>query len=310
MISAVRCVLYALALAACGPAHPVAHPDGGTPDGGAALVSCMPDFGKVYIIDTYGLLPSDQGFDLTGDGKPDNILGALAPFANPTFLNDIKVGSAIFLLGVNDLPDPLADSTDARLAFWVGIDGDMPPDPTNNLSGSAQFLVPSAQLDVDCNSTTVFQNNVLHAGKFTAATAHLSIVAQAIGDLESTNDRLSFEFAPDETRLNNGLIGGISTTCALAKLSSPITPQGTLLDNIVGAFGLQPDIDVDGHGLDHLSADSNGFVTQCQLPDGTLIDGHGCPCDARMTNGYSLAFFFTALPANIIGLAAGSSELH
>src|SRR5581483_11918513 len=169
----------------------------------------MTDFGKAYIIDTYGLLSPDQGFDLTGDGKPDNILGALAPFANPTFLNDIKVGSAIFLLGVNNLPNPLADTTATRLAFWVGIDGDMPPDPSNNLSGSAQFMVPSAQLDVDCNPTTAFQNNVISAGTYSASTMHLSIVAQAIGDLESTSDLMRFDLSADENRITNGLIGGI-----------------------------------------------------------------------------------------------------
>jgi hypothetical protein len=43
-------------------------------------------------------------------------------------------------------------------------------------------------------------------------------------------------------------------------------------------------------------------VVTCITGDGTTIDGHGCTCDPRMHDGYSEAFFFEAVPAQIIGI--------
>lgn len=305
-----RGVVLAILLAGCGPAHPGASSDGGVPDSGLAFQTCAPSFGRVYIIDTFGLLPSDQGFDLDGDGTVDNSLGGVAPFANPTFQRDIVGGSAIFLIAIAGLPDPLADTTSSRFSFWIALDADMPPDPTNNISGAGQFLVPAQQLDVDCAPTTVFEHDALQGGVYSVSTSHLRLVAQAIGELESFHDQLQFTISPDEAHLLSGKLGSASAMCALAKISSPITPMGTLLDNIVGQFGLQPDIDANGDGLEQLKADSStGFVSQCVTADGSVIDGHACPCDPRMHDAYSMTFFFTGVPAQIVGLAAGSGEL-
>jgi hypothetical protein len=297
------CTLLVL-LAGCGPIAPVTPDAGGMGDGGPALLSCPTPPGPTWVVSKFALLPVDQGFDLVGDGKVHNILGTLAPFANTYWSTSAQMGFSIFLLDFPGLASPNVDAKDFPFNFFVGIDVDDPVDPSNNLDGTGQFYVPIEQLDVNCQPTSAFHDTVLSGGTLTADTKLLDIVAQAIGDFQSSDDVLKATFAPDGSTVD-GVIGGVSTPCAMTKVSSPIAGLGnfTLLDSIVNVFNLQPDIDrnKDG-GLDRLVGDG-GKVTSCVLADGTVIEGHSCACDQRMADGYSLAFSFSAVPAIIVGLA-------
>jgi hypothetical protein len=267
-------------------------------------VSCATPPGPTWVVSKFGLLPVDQGFDLVGDGHVHNILGTLAPFANTYWSTSAQMGFSIFLLDFPGLAGPNVDAKDFPFYFFVGIDVDDPVDPSNNLTGTGQFYVPIEQLDVNCQPTSSFHDTVLSGGTLTADTKLLDIVAQAIGDFQSSDDVLKATFSPDGSTVD-GVIGGVSTPCAMTKVSSPIAGLGnfTLLDSIVNVFNLQPDIDrnKDG-GLDRLVGDG-GKVTSCVLADGTSIEGHSCACDPRMVDGYSLAFNFSAVPAIIVGLA-------
>jgi len=303
----VRLLFVALAaLTGCQPHSPVA-PDGGDPgDAGPALIGCATPPGPTWIVSQFGLLPPEQGFDLVGDGKVHNELGQLAPFANNYWAQSTKNGDSIFLLDMPGLGPVTVDASNFPFNFFVGIDAHDPPDPTNNLTGNGTFLVPIQQFDVSCQPIAGFFHTVLKSEVLTASTPRLDIVAQVIGDFVSSDDALRATFAPDGQSLE-GQIGGVSVPCSMTKVSSPLAGSGnfTLLDTIVSVFKLQPDIDRDHDGgLDRFVGDGTKIVS-CSKPDGTVIAGHACPCDPRIQDGYSLAFFFKAVTAHIVGLSHG-----
>jgi hypothetical protein len=286
-------------LAACQSSAVVDAPDGGD-DAGPSAVSCMPGFGQSFIFSQFGLLPPGQGFDLNGDGKIDNALGGLGAYVNSALQHNVDTGYSLLLFDFHGLPQPLADANGFQLNFFAGLDADMPPDPSNNLGGMGRFLVPIQQFDVNCHPTTVFTNTSLKSGAITANTAFFDVVVQAVGTLKCSDGRLSAAFSSDEKTLS-GQMGGVASVCALSELSTPVG-QGTFLDLIVSQFQLQPDIDSDHDGLDHIVGNGQ-VVTGCVSGSGVTIDGHECACDPRIQDGYSVGLFTNAVSATIVGVA-------
>jgi len=268
-----------------------------------ALLSCPTPMGPAFITSSYGFLPPDQGFDLVGDGRVHNELGVLAPFANNYFAETVKIGTSIFLEDFPGLPNPLVDETNFPFYFFTGISAHDPPDPSANVSGMGQFLIPLKQYNVNCQPTTRFTNTVISGHTLTAEAKRVDIVAQAIGDFEVSNARWKATFSDDEQTIS-GSIGAAAVSCALNKLVSPLSGNLTMLDTVVSAFKLQPDLDLDHDGLDHFVTDGSQ-VTACIKADGTQIAGHNCACDPRIGDAYSLALFFTAVRAQIVGFAMG-----
>jgi len=93
----------------------------------------------------------------------------------------------------------------------------------------------------------------------------------------------------------------------------------TIADLLVGGlplFGLtgaQPDVDLDGDGLEAFEVTSRGpagcqpVITGCIDGDGTRVEGRGCAMDARFLDGFSIGLPFTAGPAMIVGTTGGTT---
>ncbi|MCU1279113.1 MAG: hypothetical protein JWM53_2659, partial [bacterium] len=86
----------------CGGSKTAASPDLQAPPD-MVVQGCQPPFGRSYIVSTLTMRQAGDGFDLNGDGTPDNQLGTLASFANPTWQDAITKGYAVYLLDVRDL---------------------------------------------------------------------------------------------------------------------------------------------------------------------------------------------------------------
>ena len=65
-------------------------------------------------------------------------------------------------------------------------------------------------------------------------------------------------------------------------------------------LGTQPDIDLDGDGLEQINADSAG-ITSCTDGNGTNVPGATCGCDSRIADGFSALFNFTSVGASVAG---------
>ena len=290
-------VLSCLAVG-CGGSKPNASPDLNAP-ADMTVEGCQPSFGRSFIVTTFTMRQANDGFDLNGDGKPDNLLGTLASFANPKWQDAITKGYAIYLLDVRDLAGPpLVEGGTMQLSFFVGTDADA--DATNNLGGMGTFYVPPEQFDVNCMTTAGFDHPTVHNGQIQASKTDLDIVAQGVGSLKFVNVIFQGTMNPDYS-VFSGSVGDVGTACALSLSPSGVNAS-SLLDVIVGTFSLQPDIDLNGDGLDTFAVDSNG-ISSCTTATGVTIMGHDCACDPRIHDGYSAAMDFTSAPARILGLA-------
>jgi hypothetical protein len=102
-----------------------------------------------------------------------------------------------------------------------------------------------------------------------------------------------------------GLLGGAITQCSL-KRAMPKVLAYSLLHDLLRLFQLQPDIDLDGDGLETIqTVDNQTDIVSCTDGDGvTVIEGADCPCDPRMADGYSIAFSLDNRGATVLGPAA------
>lgn len=289
--------------AGCGPPAKATVDGGGMDGGGPDLAGCNPPFGHSFYVSDYTQLGEGVGFDLDGDGTEDNVMGVLAAIANPKWKDSIARGRTIFLVDFLGLMGPpLPDTPAPGMAFYVGIDEDNPPDPSNNGGGMGRFLVPAEQFDVACKSTTMFETVTVVNGQITARIKKVNLVAQAVGSLEFSDVILQGRLSADHSTFN-GRIGGTGTPCALSLTPSPFG-SGSMLDAMVNAFGIKPDIDRDGDGLEQIKSDASGGVSECVDGNGTVIPGRDCSCDPRIIDGFSSAFDFVTSVAQIVGLTA------
>jgi len=266
-----------------------------------APAGCMPDFGRVYFVDTLRFMPPGEGFDLNGDGKIDNQMGVVASLANGELQNSIKIGTTIMLASVRDLKGPPAVEGDTpAVALLLGLDSDSPGDPTNNADNGA-FKVPIEQFDVNCQPTTTFDTSTVVNGSIESTSRHTDIVAGSIGTIRWTDTHQVMTPSADFSKWT-GITSGIGNACSLSITPFPGPNTASLLDVLVNALSLQPDIDRDGDGIEQIIGDPNTTtIKECKDGDGTVIPGRDCPCDPRIADGYSGALGFSLVPARVVG---------
>ncbi len=288
--------------AACGGGGGDAQPDAG-PSGSYQPPECEVEFGRTLIFSDITILPDGEGMDITGDGQPDNQLGVIAPLSNPTIVSVIENGTGIFLLDFTGWENAPADDDDMSVTFYLGVDADSPPDPTDNTSGSDSFLVVDRQLDVDCNPLTRVPGSAA-GGIARAESGVWNFLIEGIGTL--TFDHVHLDLAFDEELQHySGQFGTGWTVCSLAHVEGPLFAGGNLLEAVVNDLHLpHPDLDFDGDGLEEIVGDGDG-IASCIDGDGTVIDGAGCACDPRIGDAYSVSVAVEGAPATISGIIYG-----
>jgi hypothetical protein len=294
---------FAGLLAGCEP-EMMAMPDLSPAPADLAPQGCMPDFGKVFFVDTLRFMPPGEGFDLNGDGKIDNQMGKVAGMANPELQNSIKLGTTIMLVSVTHLKGPpIVDGDHPAVTLLLGLDSDSPADPSNNADNGA-FKVPIEQFDVNCNPTTTFDSSAVSGGIIKSASKKVDIVAGSIGTIRWTDAQLTMTpSSPGDLTHWTGVTGGIGDACSLSITPFPGPNTASLLDVLVNLVGLQPDIDRDGDGIEKIVGDLNTVtIKECVDGDGTVIPGRNCVCDPRIKDGYSGALGFSLVPARVVGL--------
>lgn len=271
------------------------------------------------------------GCDFSGDGQPDNAfahaLGNATGILNTAITNGISNGQFILQLGFVGLRDPLGtNEPNLRVGWMRGLDGDADPrnnqDPGNPQNVSRATLGPLG-LPM-ANYQSVIARSHLDGGPedilldlpgpmgmgFTFHLAHSSLH----GTLTNDGTRIA-TFGSLPTGTNDGTLCGAivardlaSTQNFFGMLGGGGGPAGTLLEAIAGGYTImipliggftigpqQPDVDLDGDGLEYYVATpgSRGVqprITACVDGDGTRIAGETCPSDPRMADGYTAAF--------------------
>jgi uncharacterized protein (DUF2249 family) len=288
-------------LAACGRDGTVI----GGGDAGAGVdfapPPCQVEFGHTYVFDKLAILPSGEGVDITGDGVPDNLLGKLAPIANPFLQDTLDGGSTIFLVDFTAWDGVSADDPQVGVTFYLGVDADDPPDPSDDFSGAGEFLVVDRAFDVECRPIGKVDDGQIVGGVALASGSTWRFLVQGVGTVVYQQVKLAADFEDG----GGGLVAKLGAAwpiCNLWRISGPVFAGRTMLGGVVNNFQEPvPDLDLDGDGLERLIGDGDDVVG-CIDGDGTVVEGPDCPCDPRMADGYSVSVDVHAVTAAITGI--------
>ena len=285
--------------------------DGGSSCYTAPCSSCWDD-NMTFVFCEMPLQPGGTGFDYTGDGMPDNILGFNIIFREPyntEVQNKIARGATILLAEFRRLDlDASQNDSSFDFAFYYGMEFDRPPDPANNCSGNGSFCIQHHALTAAREPKNVCRNLTLKDGAFTANAKDCSPFYLDIGqyttkgrDVVGHRLRVKARMSKDATRLE-GTVDMAIPLCSLYFLPA----QGDFKNALEGAATslVQPDLDLDGDGFVGRFESKGGKVTRCEYARGKFVNGPDCGCEGQrpFKDGFSSSFSFKARRARIRGV--------
>lgn len=281
----------------------------------------------------------DLNGDGTIDNAFARALGLLGSAIGPFIMNAITNGDLIILLSMLGLDDPTgANDSDFRIAWLVG--DDMDGDASDNFSGTETFTVSPDALNADGSPRTSVQSRVM-ASMLRGGPEDIPLpfgflpvelvggqvqgtTVSDMGELFEIRDGLLCGGIPLNllallgSFLGGGGAGGMLETdppCdmgAEASLVDLIVAGGTATVTFNGMMfplnftATAPDLDLDEDGLEDFQitdgTDCQAVITSCTDGDGTVIDGRNCFEAPQIGDGYSAAFTFTAIGAQLAGL--------
>lgn len=312
--------------------------DGNTTPWDGCGVDCREE--RSLVVNSLELGDESFGCDYTGDGEADNsfsrALGVARSLINGMFIRrGIESGDLLFLMPLLGLDDPSgADDPSFTVGWLQGEDAD--DDPMNNFGGMGEFLASADGFDAMGNPLAAFESRTMMS-RISGGPEDVEIPLMLI-PLELRRGRIH-----GMVRASGGEIAGIddATLCGAVPLStfallpnlleflgmgmaaetcdgevSPSTmadllvagaPQGGLIP----LRGQQPDVDLDGDGLESFEVVNSGsrgcqpVIVACIDGDGTRVEGRGCAGDPRFEDGFSAGFSMSAVRGEITGVASG-----
>jgi hypothetical protein len=327
-----RCGLAAMAVVtlalACEPparpTPPAPTPDAGCVGGGDGYAD-PPASGHVFVVDQIQLTNPGDGIDVTGDGVPDTAMNRAFFFLqfvlNEALRHTVENGRLIYVFELAGLCAPYSgDDPDVTVKVYSCRDA--------NDDSSDNFC-----RDPGCGTMRVHEQEFNTDGQTVNHSQPLPIVDQLLvavlpGSIDINLDttanlgllrpamQLTVPTALDE--ISAGWLCGVVRAGDLDQVVPPHAsdpecrtlcwpddaPEGLSLAGYMAMNGYQPDIDMDGDGLERFELDADKHVVRCydgprQLP---LPHRWPAPClqDPRMADGYSLCFKMHALPGVLL----------
>lgn len=303
--------------------------DGNTDRFDGCSAECQTE--QSFVMSSIELGDASVGCDFSGDGAVDNAfasaLGPLVGLANDMFLRDAVGQDLIILLQALGLDDPsMANDLDFTLAWMTGADAD--GNPANNLSGSGSFTADASAIDGAGNPTTSFASAV-DMGGLEGGPEDVSIPIAFIA-LDLAQARLIATTTASggvATGFEDGVLCGAIPLATLAFIPNLLNMFGmaapacdsperdsTMADLLIGGAasplipvrGSQPDVDVDGDGLERFEVTRGRgcqpVVTACIDGDGTRVEGRDCITDSRFEDGWSAGLNVEAVGAIVTGI--------
>ncbi|MBI4508510.1 MAG: hypothetical protein HY698_02660 [Deltaproteobacteria bacterium] len=256
--------------------------------------ACEESFGDTYVLNKLQFMDPGTGLDINDDAVPDNALGHLGQFVNKGLNDSIRKGTSLILL------DLIQSGNELFIDYYLGRDWDA--DSTNNLLGQGEFSVTPEQFDVDCVPRGRFHSVTRKGREFTARNDKWTWVYPGFGTVEFRQVLVHFVFNDDASGFD-GNLAGIWTLCGASntQFSQMNIDNMSFLDAMVNNYSLQPDIDVDGDGIEEVVGDGVR-VAKCLDGDGVVLEGRECPCLPQIADGFSVSFSGTGVRAKIRGV--------
>ncbi len=289
---------------------------------------------------------ASQGCDFSGDGEPDNAfgraLGAARGLLNGQVRRGFQNGQVTILLPFLGLDDPAAvDDPEVTVGWLSGSDAD--GDASNNYSGTGEFFVDPASLGTDGLPQATFVGAIasralragpeditlnlgmgfpmqVRQGRLRGTTAasggELSGLEAMSGMLCGALPIDQFALLPNLVDLFMSGMGGGSTLQGCDGGSAPTSTADLLVGGspqgfIVRLLPTQPDVDLDGDGLERFEVQSSGppgcqpVIVTCIDGDGTRVEGRDCASDPRFVDGFSMGMPLEAVRAVLRGVGSG-----
>lgn len=242
--------------------EPALEPDM-TPDRAPDL---GPDTGinPEYVMSEVVLLTADKGFDLNGDGAPNNGLAHLFadPVVGPVLGGDpnefiarsVRRGDLLLLLDFNRLDDLVEDEY-VNVDIFLGRDSD--DRRRNNFNGEQDFFISCSSLDPSGEPESQFEGMTLSEGTLTGEGGQFRfLVSFSDTEVLLREAKIIGQLSEDGATITDGQLGGAVTFVDLEEVvvNDPEIGPGfaTLMLNFLRS---KLDIDLDGDGVkDALSA--------------------------------------------------------
>lgn len=267
-----------------------------------------------------------DGCDFSGDGRPDNAfargLGPAAGIFNTAITNGIGNGQLMIQLGFLALDDRLGvNDPDLRVGWLTGIDAD--DVSINNVHPGNPQYVDARTLDMLGLPLANYQSSIT-MGLLDGGPEDIQLDLPGPGGMpfrfHMTRSRLRGTLTHDAERitgLSEGVLCGAIPTRDIAMLPNFFSFAGpggggsarmsSMLEAMVGGYRIQipfgpalmigpvqPDIDLDGDGLEYFEATPGDArtppqITACIDGNGTRVTGRTCPLDRRFADAFSSA---------------------
>lgn len=309
-------LLIALSTPACGKielVYPLEAPDAG-PDADAEPppeAGPPPMLGPSLAVDDLHIATLKEAFHAFA------LLGGLV---NEQITTSVKNGSLLVGLELRDLDDPSGQNDEAMTVAMIGL-SDSDGDASDNFDPNAPETFSPAPLSfgMEGNPTVVFSQASIKDGLLHAESVGILMTPGlpfpfANPVLEGTLTA-SAEGDSIQTLENGRLTGAVSASLLgiVPNITMGTCGGQTLLDVIAtgcGIFALQPEVDLDGDGLEKLfdveGVDENGnpakdgHIDKCVDGDGTEILGPDCASDPRIADAYRLVFALHGVRAFVL----------
>lgn len=242
-------------------------------------------------------------------------LSLLGTLINPQLETAVQDGTLLLGIELRDLDDPSGQSDDAVSVGMLTLTDDDGDGSDNFVPGAPETFTAGAGFIGDTPAIlfddAAIENGVLTARGVAALDLLGDILPISILEPEIEGTLVPSGDGQKVIELYNGrLRGGLpaSLFALLPNIAGDMCPGATMLDVIAGGCGLlplQPDVDLDGDGLETVLAEPGDGIISCTDGDGTtVIEGADCGCDPRIADGYSITFELDLVGAVVNGPAA------
>ncbi len=216
-----------------------------------------------FVMNEIEMLGSDEGFDLDGDGTPDNALALLFedPYIGPVLGGDpnefiarsIQRAELLLLLDFQNFQGYSNDSA-VDIDIFLGHDPD--GDKSNNFEGS-EFTVTCSSLTEDNTADSQFLNATIQEGQLYGDSGSFRfLVSFSNTEVLLQDAQITGTFDEEGLLLSDGLIGGAVTYTDLEEVVLNDPEIGPSFGYAMLTFlANKLDTDLDGNGeVDALSA--------------------------------------------------------
>lgn len=218
-----------------------------------------------FVMNEIQLLPSVEGFDLTGDGIVNNglsllfedeVVGSvLGGDPNEYIARTVRRGELLLLLDFIQLHD-LVDDTSFSIDIFLGRDTDSRR--RNNFNGEQDFYVTCSSLNEEREAGSRFSNVRLSEGEISGERGQFRFLISFAGDTEVVlqQAKISGQFSEDGELITEGLLGGAVSFAELEEVVRNDPEIGPGFAQVTLNFlSSKLDVDLDGDGsVDALSA--------------------------------------------------------